>query len=938
MLICFIKNFVSIVPLRAMSNSSIEIVGARVHNLKNISVNIPKNKLIVITGVSGSGKSSLTMDTLFAEGQRRYVESLSSYARQFLTRMNKPEVDYIKGLCPAIAIEQKVVSRNTRSTIGSMTEMYDYLRILFARVGRTYSPISQQEVKKHTVQDVVNYIMQQPVNERLLLLVQLNFVENALEKKLQYILHKGYSRILVNNSIIKIQDAVLNENINPNDSIYIVIDRFTSGMLQEDDDFINRLKDSVQSAFAEGQGSCFLQLENGTKTEFSSLFTADGLQFEIPTPQFFNFNSPYGACKRCEGFGNIIGIDEDKVIPNTNLSVFEGAIACWKGEQMSFYNNQLVKNSDKFDFPIHRPVKDLSKKQYELLWNGNKYFTGLHDFFKELESQTYKIQYRVMLARYRGRTKCTDCGGSRIRKDANYVLIDGKSIGDLLTMNIDRLKTFFENIQLSKNDKQIAERLLHELNQRLQFMQQVGLGYLTLNRTAETLSGGETQRINLTRTLGSNLTSSLYILDEPSIGLHPRDSERLIQVLNRLRDLGNTVVVVEHEEDIIRSADYIIDIGPKAGSKGGELTFAGNYTDLKKGKSLTTQYLNKEKEIETPSHRRKKVNKIVVEGAREHNLKNIDVEIPLSQIVVITGVSGSGKTTLVKKILYPALKKYFDDPVEQAGKFNELKGDLKRISNVELINQSPIGKSSRSNPVTYVKAYDAVRELFANLPLSKVRNFKPSHFSFNVDGGRCETCQGEGETVVEMQFMADIYLECESCKGKRFKRDILEVEYKGKNISDVLHLTVDDAIDFFETDKEIKSKLQPLQDVGLGYVQLGQSSSTLSGGEAQRVKLATFLHKGKQQQPVLFIFDEPTTGLHFDDIKTLMRCFNALVENGHSVVIIEHNMDVIKCADYIIDLGPEGGENGGNIVAQGTPEEIVKVKNSYTAKFLKEKL
>jgi len=920
-------------------NAEIEIVNARVHNLKNISLKIPKNKLIVVTGVSGSGKSSLTMDTLYAEGQRRYVESLSSYARQFLVRMNKPEVDYIKGLCPAIAIEQRVVGRSSRSTVGSLTEMYDYLRLLFARVGRTFSPISNNEVKKHHVEDVIQFIKKQNANDKIYLLVALNTTETLKHEKLQLLLKKGFSRVVVKDEVEEIEEF-LKQPAAKSEDIFILVDRLKPSMLSEDADFINRLNDSVQSAFNEGKGEIIVEVihhetQKVKRTIFNNRFELDGIVFENPTPHFFNFNNSYGACKRCEGFGNVIGIDEEKVIPNANLSVYEGAIVCWKGEQMSEYQKRLIANAEKFDFPIHRPIKDLDKKQKKLLWQGNKYFTGLNDFFKELEEQAYKIQYRVMLARYRGKTVCPECEGSRIRQDALYVKIQEKNIGELLKMSIDDLKTFFDNLQLNHNETKIAARLLLELNKRLEYMQNVGLGYLSLNRTAESLSGGETQRISLTRTLGSNLTESMYLLDEPSIGLHPRDTQRLIKVIQNLKQLGNTVIVVEHEEEVIRAADHIVDIGPAAGANGGNVVFNGSFDLLAQQKTLTANYINGIQKVSIPSLRRKSGNKILINGARENNLKNIDVKIPLHQIVVITGVSGSGKTTLVKKILYPSLKKHFDEPTENSGKFDTLKGDLRQITQVEMVNQSPIGKSSRSNPVTYVKAYDAIRELYAKQPLSKIRDFKPAHFSFNVDGGRCDACQGEGENIIEMQFMADIHLPCEVCNGKRFKSDVLEVTFDNKNIADVLEMTVDEALVFFAKQKEVAQKLQPLQDVGLGYVQLGQSSSTLSGGEAQRVKLATFLGKGKTNNPLLFIFDEPTTGLHFHDVNTLMKCFNALVENGHSIVIIEHNMDVIKCADYIIDLGPEGGDEGGYVVAEGTPEEIAKVEKSYTGQFLK---
>ncbi|MGB3077004.1 MAG: excinuclease ABC subunit UvrA, partial [Chitinophagales bacterium] len=851
------------------------IKGARTHNLKNIDVAIPRNKLVVITGVSGSGKSSLTIDTLYAEGQRRYVESLSAYARQFLMRMNKPDVDYIKGICPAIAIEQRVGTRTSRSTVGSLTEIFEYLRILYARAGKTISPVSGKEVIKHDVSDVVNYV--NTLNNGSTVYVMIPFKKihhRSVKEELNVLLQKGFTRIRFGEEILKVEDFLFTlkakDEATVAEKISVVIDRIA--WKKEDKDNQTRLADSVQTAFFESEGDCIIfTLEQGA-VPFSNRFELDGILFEEPTPQFFSFNNPFGACKTCEGFGSVIGIDEDLVIPNKNLSVFEGAIACWKGEKMSEWNEELIKYAHKSDFPIHRAYKDLTDKQHQLLWEGNQYFHGLHEFFKYLESQTYKIQYRVMLSRFRGKTTCPDCKGTRLRKDASYVKVGGVSIIDIVLMPISQVFELFRQLKLSPKDTEISKRILLEINNRLLLMMEVGLGYLTLNRLSSTLSGGETQRIHLTRTLGSNLTSSLYILDEPSVGLHPRDTAQLVKVLHKLRDLGNTVIVVEHEEEIMRNSDHIIDIGPLAGVHGGEVIYNGNFEDIiNDTESLTGKYRSGELEIPVPRQRRKWINSLQLSGASEHNLKNIDVTFPLNVVTVVTGVSGSGKTTLVKKILYPALQKLIGGFGEKAGLFKELKGDYKMISQIELVDQNPLGKSSRSNPVTYIKAYDAIRDLYSEQRASKIKGFKPKHFSFNVEGGRCETCKGEGEIIVEMQFLADVHLLCEDCGGKRFKEDVLEVNYKEKNIADVLAMSVDEAVEFFWEENDIATRLQPLADVGLGYVKLGQSSSTLSGGEAQRVKLASFLGKGNSGKPVLFIFDEPTTGLHFHDIGKLLR-------------------------------------------------------------------
>ena len=918
---------------------NILVKGAQIHNLKNLDVAIPRNKLVVITGLSGSGKSSLAFDTLYAEGQRRYVESLSSYARQFLGRLDKPKVDYIKGIAPAIAIEQKVNTTNARSTVGTSTEIYDYMKLLFARIGKTISPVSGNEVKKDTVTDVVNSIKNIPLDTKWLLLSPIYLEKGRkLEDKLKVLLQQGFARILVYNEMVRLDELETIKTKLTVKNTMLIIDRI---VVKNDEDFYNRLSDAVQTAYFEGKGVCFLQ-EVGTenKMSFSGNFELDNIDFLEPNVHLFSFNNPYGACSICEGYGNIIGIDPELVIPNTTLSVFENAIFPWRGESMSFYRDELVKHAYKFDFPIHKPYFELTDQQKELIWNGNQYFTGLHAFFKELEEKNYKIQNRVMLSRYRGKTKCYSCKGRRLRPEANYVQVGSKTISDLVDLSIKKLIPFFDSLQLSDYDAIVAKRLLIEIKNRLSFLSNVGLDYLTLNRNSATLSGGESQRINLATSLGSSLVGSMYILDEPSIGLHPKDTELLIEVLKNLRDLGNTVIVVEHDEDIMKQADMIIDIGPEAGTLGGNLVAQGTYNEILKSNSLTAKYLNGELEIKTPRVRRKWNAYIDILGARENNLQNLDVRFPLDCLTVITGVSGSGKSTLVKKILFPALQKKIEGVAEKAGQFSDMQGHYHKIHHIEYVDQNPIGRSSRSNPVTYIKAYDDMRELYAKEKLSKIRGYLPKHFSFNVDGGRCETCKGEGTINVEMVFMADVSLLCETCNGKRFKKEVLEVYFEGKNIYDLLTMTIDDAILFFTEHKQAKilQKIQPLQDVGLGYVQLGQSSSTLSGGEAQRIKLASFLVKGATKEKALFVFDEPTTGLHFHDIKKLLKSFDALLDKGHSIIVVEHNLDLIKCADWIIDLGPEGGENGGLLLAVGTPEEVVKNKKSITGKYLKEKL
>lgn len=959
----------------------IVIKGAKMHNLKNVDLAIPRNRFVVITGLSGSGKSSLAFDTLFAEGQRRYVESLSAYARQFLGKIEKPAVEYIKGISPAVAIEQKVNTRNPRSTVGTSTEIFDYLKLLFARAGKTYSPVSGKLVQRHSVSDVVDAVLAMPAGTKLMLLAPLKpKKDKTLKETLGLLLQQGFTRILYKGEILKLNEINVS-SLSTKEEIFIVIDRFAVN--PDDEDVASRIADSVQTAFYEGDGDLFLEKiiqqeekpveekkpakkvaakKTATKKtadrqppadnrmHFSNRFEADGMQFEEPSVHFFSFNNPIGACKTCEGFGSVIGIDPDLVIPNKNLSIYEEAVAAWKGEKMSEWKDRLVMNAYKFNFPIHKPVGELSKAHKELLWTGNKYFNGLNDFFQHLEQQSYKIQYRVMLSRYRGKTTCPDCRGTRLRKDANYVKFAGKSISDIVLMQVKDAYKFFTEIKLTEEEKNVAKRLLTEITNRFRFLSDVGLGYLTMNRLSSTLSGGESQRINLATSLGSSLVGSMYILDEPSIGLHPRDTERLIRVLLALRDIGNTVIVVEHDEEIMRASDAMVDMGPMAGTLGGEVVFSGTHKDLLSAQSLTAKYLTGREVIPVPAKRRKWKSYIEVRGARENNLKNLNVKFPLDVMTVITGVSGSGKSTLVKRILYPAFQKHLGGYGEQTGQFDSLKGDFNHIAAIEFVDQNPIGKSSRSNPVTYVKAYDEIRALFSEQPIAKMRGYKPSHFSFNVDGGRCDVCEGEGEVIVEMQFMADVHLVCENCKGRRFKEETLEVIYNpkpedpsyGKNIADVLDMTVDEAIIFFEDGtnhgKKIVTKLKPLQDTGLGYVHLGQSSSTLSGGEAQRIKLASFLTQGNNQPPTLFIFDEPTTGLHFHDIRKLLDAFNALIAQGHSMLIIEHNMEVVKCADWVIDLGPEGGDEGGNLVFEGTPEEMAKSKVSDTGKYLKEKL
>ena len=905
------------------------------HNLKNLDVKIPRNKLVVITGLSGSGKSSLAFDTLYAEGQRRYVESLSSYARQFLGKLNKPKVSSIKGISPAIAIEQKVNSTNPRSTVGTTTEIYDYLKLLYARVGKTFSPISGELVKKDTISDVIDRVLSMDEGTKLLLLSPIHATEERdLPTLVKIMDQQGFSRLKTESGIVRIDEF----NTQYQGFLYLVVDRV---VVQRGEDFVNRLSDSVQTAFYEGKGECILEnVKSSEQLYFSNRFEKDGITFMDPNVHFFSFNNPYGACPKCEGYGNTIGIDEDLVIPNNTLSVYDDAVLPWKSDSFKHFKEDLVLNAYKFDFPIHKPVFELSDQQYQLLWEGNEYFEGLNGFFSYLEEKSYKIQYRVMLSRYRGKTKCPECQGRRLRKEAEYVKIGGKNIMELVDLPIDEVLAFFNNLELDPYREKIAKRLLKEVINRLTFLNDVGLSYLTLNRNSNTLSGGESQRINLATSLGSSLVGSMYILDEPSIGLHSRDTEKLIKVLKKLRDLGNTVIVVEHDEDIIRVADHIIDIGPEAGSFGGELVAEGNFEQILKSDSLTANYLNGSLRIDVPPKRRAKKKFIEIKGAREHNLQNVDVQIPLNSLSVITGVSGSGKSTLIRDILYPALQRIIHKYGEKAGRFTEISGDLESLQNVEFINQNPIGRSSRSNPVTYIKAYDEIRGLFTDQKLSQVRGYKAKHFSFNVDGGRCDACKGEGEVTIEMQFMADVHIECETCRGKRFKKEILEIEFHGKNINDILETTVDEAILFFDEKKQkrIVQKLKPLQDVGLGYVQLGQASSTLSGGEAQRIKLASFLVKGSNSDKTLFIFDEPTTGLHFHDIKKLLDSFNALIGKGHSIVVIEHNMELIKCADYIIDLGPEGGKHGGQIVGQGQPEELILNEESYTGRYLKEKL
>lgn len=926
--------------------NNILIKGARVNNLKNIDVEIPRNKFVVITGLSGSGKSSLAFDTLYAEGQRRYVESLSSYARQFLGRMNKPECTYIKGIPPAIAIEQRVMNRNPRSTVGTTTEIYEYLRLLFARIGKTISPVSGQEVKKHEVSDIVNKMLSYPEETRLVILTKIILRDDrSLKEQLDVLFKEGFSRVEVDGELIQIDEILSSEKEYKVDNMSLLIDRLTC---DKDNANISRFSESISTAFFEGGGDCSVRFypEKGAETfHYSKRFEADGIEFEEPNDMMFSFNSPLGACPVCEGFGKILGIDENMVVPNRSLSVYDDAVLCWRGEKMSEWKNQFILNADKYNFPIHRPYSELTGEQHDLLWHGAKGLHGIDDFFKMVEENQYKIQYRVMLARYRGKTTCPACKGTRLKPQALYVKVGGKNIGNLVQMPIKDLKDFFANIELSENDAAIAKRLLVDINNRIGYLCDVGLSYLSLNRLSNTLSGGESQRINLATSLGSSLVGSLYILDEPSIGLHSRDTDLLIKVLRELNEIGNTVVVVEHDEEIIRAADYIIDIGPKAGRLGGEVVYQGDVANLEKeSNSYTVKYLTGEEQIVVPKNRRKWNNYLQIEGARENNLKNINVKFPLNVMTVVTGVSGSGKSSLVCDVLYNALQLHYKDKGDQLIQFNKLSGDLDLVKNVELIDQNPIGQSSRSNPATYIKAFDEIRRLFAEQQLAQQMHFKPAHFSFNIEGGRCEECAGEGYISVEMQFMADVVLECEECKGKRYKQEILDVEYNGANIYDVLEMTIDQAIEFFEEakknnsiEKKIIKRLKPLQDVGLGYVKLGQSSSSLSGGENQRVKLAYYLADEKPT-PTFFIFDEPTTGLHFHDINTLLKAFNSLMDRGHTVLIIEHNMEVIKSADHIIDIGPEGGNDGGNVVCEGTPEFVAECRESYTGHFLRDKL
>ncbi len=926
------------------SENTIQVVGARVHNLKNVTVSFPRNQFIVVTGVSGSGKSSFTIDTLFAEGQRRYAESLSSYARQFMSRMGKPDVDYIKGLCPAIAIEQKVVTRTPRSTVGSMTEIYDYLRVFFARIGKTISPISGEVVKKQDVQDVLQYIQKAAKGDKIVLLV--TFKQQAkrdIQEELNILIQKGFTRIYLRHpkegsTIERIEEVLtwpkttLQKKFKEAE-VFVLIDRVVVKDFEEED--IHRLSDSIGTAFYEGEGLMWVEKNEASVKSFNNKFTLDGIEFDEPTPNLFSFNNPYGACPTCEGYSQVLGIDENLVIPNTHLSVYDGAVAPWKGEKLIWWRDQFVKEAGKEGFPIHQPIHKLTKAQYQQLWKGIGKAYGIDAFFKDVEAHLYKVQFRVLLSRYRGRTNCPDCKGHRVRKEALYVKINEQHIGELCAMPIKDLQQWFKNLSLSKQDETIAKRILIEMEQRIQTLMDVGLGYLTLSRLANSLSGGESQRIQLTRCLGSNLTNSLYILDEPSIGLHSRDTERLITVLQNLRNLGNTVVVVEHDEQIMRHADHIIDMGPLAAHLGGQVVAAGTAAELMKHpESLTGKYLKGTLTIAPPAQTRKPKHFIELKGAQLHNLQNIDINFPLHSLCVVSGVSGSGKTTLVKQVLYNALLKAKLLPTEIVGGYQSIAGDLHFIDQIEMVDQNPIGKSSRSNPVTYIKAYDGIRDLYSKQALSKIRGFAAKHFSFNVDGGRCDTCKGEGEQLVEMQFLADVYLTCEDCGGKRFKEAVLEVQYKGKNIHDVLEMSVDEAIEFFKDEKNIVLAIHPLQEVGLGYVKLGQSSSTLSGGEAQRVKLASFLGKGKASQKMLFIFDEPTTGLHFHDIHKLLKAFNALIDQGHSLIVVEHNTDIIKSADWVIEMGPEAGVNGGLVVFEGTPAQLKKAKNSPTGKYL----
>jgi excinuclease ABC subunit A len=926
---------------KTLQQKFIEVKGARIHNLKSLDVKIPHGKFTVITGLSGSGKSSLAFDTLYAEGQRRYIESLSSYARQFLGKLDKPEADYIKGIAPAIAIEQKVTSNNPRSTVGTSTEIYDYLKVLFARFGKTYSPISGKEVKKNTVTDVVDYLKTFKKDDKAVILAPLHgFSKYGTERQLEILKQQGYVRLYLNNDFLSLDEAI-EKTPKGIEKAQLVLDRLSIDFSIEDN--VSRYGDSISLAYAEGDGYCSVLSMGDNKIQtFSNRFELDGMEFQEPNEHFFTFNNPFGACKKCEGFGMVIGIDENLVIPNKNLSLYEGAVAPWKGDTMSRYLDKFIDKAD--NFPIHRPIIELTDKELELLWNGNKTVKGIRHFFEFVESKSYKIQYRVMLSRYRGKTDCPDCKGTRLRKDTNYVTIEGKSITDIVLMPIEDSLATFQAMKKESEDNNITKRIFPEVISRLSFLNEVGLGYLTLNRASNSLSGGESQRIHLATSLGSSLVGSMYILDEPSIGLHPKDTEKLVNVLKALRDIGNTVIVVEHEEDIMQAADQILDIGPMAGIYGGEVVFQGTHKELIKAKnSLTADYLTGKAVIPVPERRRKSTNKLSISGARQHNLKNIDVDFPLHCLVCVTGVSGSGKSTLVKDILLPAVKKELDIYGDKQGEFKSFNGDFKHVKAVEFVDQNPIGKSSRSNPITYVKAFDDIRDLYSRLPLSTVRGYKPGFFSFNVDGGRCEVCEGEGDITVGMQFMADVHLKCDQCKGSRYKAETLEIEYRGKSIADLLDMDIESAYAFFQEgagrlEEKIVAKIEPLVKVGLGYLKLGQASSTLSGGEAQRIKLASFLSKGTNSPATLFIFDEPTTGLHFHDVNKLIIAFNELINKGHSIIVIEHNLDVIKCADHIIDIGPEGGIKGGNVLFTGTPEELVKEKKSYTGKYLKEKL
>ena len=920
--------------LASSTKENIIIKGAQLHNLKNIDVTIPRNKLTVITGLSGSGKTSLAFDTLYAEGQRRYVESLSSYARQFLGRLNKPKVEYIKGISPAIAVEQKVNISNPRSTVGTKTEIYEYIKLLYSRIGITYSPISGEKVKKDNVSDVVNYIKKINENEKLLLTAPIYKTETrSIKDQLEYLNQNGFARIFVDGKVQKINT----KNI-PKNEFDLVVDRL---VVKHNKDFYQRLSDSIELAFFEGNGNCsIINLGSNDSVLFSNKFELDGIEFLLPNHHLFSFNNPYGACKKCEGYGDTIGISEEMVIPDTSRSVFEEAIAPWRTTGQKKYYSRLIKSSLKFNFPIHKPYFELSDEQKNILWEGNSHFKGINSFFRRIESKSYKIQNRVLLSRYRGKTICDKCKGTRLRKEANYIKINGKSITELVNLSLDDLILFFKNIKLNDHENKISVRLINEIKNRIKIVQDLGLGYLTLNRKSNSLSGGESQRINIAVSLGSSLVGSMYILDEPSIGLHSKDNKRLVKILKSLRDIGNTVIVVEHDEEIMNAADKIIDMGPEAGTSGGEIVAEGKLKDIIKSKTLTAKYLSGLNEIEVQKKRRFSDKWIKIRGARENNLKNIDADFLIDGLTVVTGVSGSGKSTLVKNILFPAILKYFNVHTHKLGDFSELDGNLEVIQNVEFVNQNPIGRSSRSNPVTYLKAYDDIRTIFSKQALAINRNYKPKHFSFNVDGGRCDNCKGEGQVTIEMQFMADVVLECEICKGKRFKEEIRDIKYNGYSIDEILSLTIDDALKLFESnnEKKLATKLKPLKQVGLGYVTLGQSSNTLSGGEAQRIKLASFISKGSTKEKILFIFDEPTTGLHFHDIKKLLKSFEILIENGHSIVVVEHNLDLIKCADHMIELGPEAGKNGGKIIGQGPPEKIAKIKEAATSIFLKKKL